>query len=135
MGQGFDIFCGLDVGKTEHHATALTAAGERVFDKPLPQDEAHSCGSSSLAFRTTEKSLLVVGQPNTIGALPVAVHRDCGCDVAYLPGLAMRKAADLYPGKSKTDVLTELTGPSRNNRGRCRTGCARSTATARSSRR
>jgi transposase len=49
--------------------------------------------------------LVIVDQPNTIGALPIAVARDCGCTVAYLPGLAMRKAADLYPGKSKTDAL------------------------------
>lgn len=48
--------------------------------------------------------LVVVDQPNTIGALPIAVARDCGATVAYLPGLAMRKAADLYPGRSKTDA-------------------------------
>ena len=47
---------------------------------------------------------MVVDQPNTIGALPIAVARDVGCSVAYLPGLAMRKAADLYPGRSKTDA-------------------------------
>lgn len=47
---------------------------------------------------------MVVDQPNTIGALPIAVARDSGCAVAYLPGLAMRKAADLYPGRSKTDA-------------------------------
>lgn len=48
--------------------------------------------------------LVVVDQPNTISALPIAVARDCGITVAYLPGLAMRKAADLYPGRSKTDA-------------------------------
>lgn len=37
-----------------------------------------------------------------------AVARDCGCTVAYLPGLAMRKAADLYPGRSKTDARDVL---------------------------
>ena len=47
--------------------------------------------------------LMVVDQPNTIGALPIAVARDCGCTVGDLPDLAMRKAADLYPGRSKTD--------------------------------
>jgi hypothetical protein len=26
MDQGLDVYCGLDVGKSEHHATALTAA-------------------------------------------------------------------------------------------------------------
>ncbi len=46
----------------------------------------------------------MVDQPNTIGALPVAVARNAGCEVAYLPGLAMRKAADLYPGRAKTDA-------------------------------
>lgn len=48
--------------------------------------------------------IVIVDQPNTIDALPIAVARDCGCTVAYLPGLPMRKAADLYPGKSKTDA-------------------------------
>ncbi len=28
-----DLYLGLDVGKGEHHATALTAAGRRVFDR------------------------------------------------------------------------------------------------------
>ncbi|AIU31380.1 Transposase-like protein [Corynebacterium ulcerans] len=47
--------------------------------------------------------LVVVAQPNTIGALPIAVTRQRGCQVGYLSGLAMSKAADLYPGYAKTD--------------------------------
>ena len=39
MDQGFDVYCGLDVGKSEYHATALNRAGGRLFDRPLPQDE------------------------------------------------------------------------------------------------
>ncbi|MDR6685728.1 hypothetical protein J2Y41_001283 [Arthrobacter sp. 1088] len=39
MDEEFAVFCGLDVGKSEHHATALDRSGERIFDKPLPQDE------------------------------------------------------------------------------------------------
>jgi hypothetical protein len=34
----------------------------------------------------------------------VAVARACGHEVAYLPGLAMRRIADLYPGNAKTDA-------------------------------
>ena len=37
---GFDIWCGLDVGKQAHYACALDTAGKKVFDKPLPQDQA-----------------------------------------------------------------------------------------------
>jgi hypothetical protein len=36
----FAVFCGLDVGKGAHHACALDRAGQRVYDQPLPNDEA-----------------------------------------------------------------------------------------------
>ncbi|VXB51864.1 hypothetical protein ARTHRO9V_160137 [Arthrobacter sp. 9V] len=38
MDERYEIFCALDDGKPEHRAAALNATGERVFDKPLPQD-------------------------------------------------------------------------------------------------
>lgn len=103
MPELFDVYCGLDVGKSEHHATALTPAGERLIDKPLPQDETR-LRELFTALGRHGRVLMIVDQPNTIGALPIAVARDCGCEVAYLPGLVMRKAADLYPGRSKTDA-------------------------------
>ena len=103
MTSGFAVVIGLDVGKTGHHACALDPAGTRLFDKDLPQDEAQLRELFS-ALQAYGAVLMVVDQPNTIGALPIAVARDVGCEVAYLPGLAMRKAADLYPGRSKTDA-------------------------------
>lgn len=103
MTSGFAVVIGLDVGKTGHHACALDPAGTRLFDKALPQDEAQLRELFS-ALQAYGAVLMVVDQPNTIGALPIAVARDVGCEVAYLPGLAMRKAADLYPGRSKTDA-------------------------------
>jgi hypothetical protein len=48
--------------------------------------------------------LVVVDQPASVGALPVAVARACGQQVAYLPGLAKRRIADLHPGSAKTDA-------------------------------
>ena len=47
--------------------------------------------------------LLVVDQPNTIGSLPLAVARSMGVPVAYPPGTAMRRTAQLLPGTAKTD--------------------------------
>lgn len=38
--QSIDIYLGLDVGKTQHHACALDNTGKKVFDQPLPQLEA-----------------------------------------------------------------------------------------------
>ncbi len=36
---GTGAFLGLDVGKGEHHATAVTPAGKKAFDKRLPDSE------------------------------------------------------------------------------------------------
>ena len=99
----YAIFVGLDVGKEEHHACALDPNGQRVYDKPLPQAEAKL---REVLGHLTERGpvLVVVDQPASIGALAVTVARDMGIDVAYLPGLAMRRIADLHPGNAKTDA-------------------------------
>ncbi len=41
--------------------------------------------------------LVVVDQLASIGALAIAVARARAIAVAYLPGLSMRRIADLYP--------------------------------------
>lgn len=99
----YAVYCGLDVGKQAHHACALDPAGHRVFDAELPQDEAR-LRALFAQLLTHGPVLVVVDQPNTIGALPIAVARAMSIDVAYLPGLAMRRIADLHPGTAKTDA-------------------------------
>lgn len=96
------MWVGLDVGKSAHHAHALDHDGNTLYDKPLKQDEK--------AIRTMlgklskhGRVLLVVDQPNTIGSLPLTVARNMGIAVAYLPGTAMRRTAQLLPGDAKTD--------------------------------
>lgn len=87
----YGVFLGFDVGKGEHHAIGLSPDGTRLHDAAV-----HG------------RILVVVDQPASIGALPVTVARACGHDVAYLPGLAMRRIADLYPGTAKTDARDAL---------------------------
>lgn len=99
-----DVYLGLDVGKGEHHATALTSTGKRVFDKRLPNTEPKLREVFTKLKAKHGTVLVVVDQPASIGALPLAVARDSGCRVAYLPGLTMRRIADLYPGEAKTDA-------------------------------
>ncbi|QEU97025.1 IS110 family transposase [Streptomyces kanamyceticus] len=99
-----DVFLGLDVGKGEHHATAVTPAGKKAFDKRLPSTEPKLRELFAKLQAKHGTVLVVVDQPASIGALPLAVARDMGCPVAYLPGLTMRRIADLYPGEAKTDA-------------------------------
>ncbi len=101
---GIDVYLGLDVGKGEHHATALTLAGKTVLDKRLPNTEPKLREVFAKLQAKHGTVLVVVDQPASMGALPLAVARALGCHVAYLPGLTMRRIADLYPGEAKTDA-------------------------------
>lgn len=96
-------FVGLDMGKGEHHARALAPDGKKVLDKRLPNSEPKLRAIVDKLRAKHGTVLVVVDQPASIGALPLAVARDAGCRVAYLPGLTMRRLADLYPGEAKTD--------------------------------
>ena len=97
-----DVRLGLDVGKSSHHACALDHDGNTILDTPVDQDEKQLRRTiAKLQRRGTV--LVIVDQPNTIGSLPLTVARDMGARTAYLPGDAMRKAAQLLPGGSKTD--------------------------------
>jgi len=97
------VFVGVDVGKGAHHAVALDRKGKRLLDSALPNDEAKLRALLG-KLKAHGPVLLVVDQPATVGALPVAVARAEGVLVAYLPGLAMRRIADLHAGESKTDA-------------------------------
>lgn len=103
MHDEYGVFLGLDVGKQDHHAVGLNRDGKRLHDAPLPNTEA---GLRKLFDKLGRhgRILAVVDQPASIGALPVAVARACGHQVAYLPGLVMRRLADLHPGTAKTDA-------------------------------
>ena len=103
------VFVGLDVGKSDHHAVAVTAAGKTVYDKALPNDEARLRAILEELATAHGPVLMVVDQPATIGVLPVAVAQAMeSVTVAYLPGLAMRRIADLHPGTATTDARDAL---------------------------
>ena len=89
--------------RSEHWATALSRQGRKVLDRALPNDEERL---RALYKKLADHSnlLVVVDQPATIGALAVAVAQDMGITVGYLPGLSMRRIADLTPGSAKTDA-------------------------------
>lgn len=100
--ESVDVFLGVDVGKSAHHAVALGRDGSVLLDRPLPNDEGE-LREIIRGLRQVGTVLLVVDQPATIGALPVAVAQAEEILVGYLPGLAMRQIADLHAGHAKTD--------------------------------
>jgi transposase len=97
-----EVWVGLDVGKHDHHATALSPTGERLFERGVRNDER---AIEQLFERAAEhgQAALVIDQPGSIGALAIELARGHRIPVAYVPGLVMRRASELYPGEAKTD--------------------------------
>ena len=97
-----DVWIGLDVGKEEHFADVLDDAGDRLFGRSIANDEADL---EALLDRACTHGTpgLVIDQPGSIAQLAIAVAGRRAVPVAYVPGLVMRRAADLYPGEAKTD--------------------------------
>lgn len=99
----YDVVIGLDVGKHAHWACALDADGNKLIDREVEATEEQLREVLQFAAEHGEV-LLVVDQLHSIGALSVTLAQSMGIDVAYLPGLSMRRLADLHPGNAKTDA-------------------------------
>lgn len=97
-----DVWIGLDVGKEEHFADVLDDEGESLFARSVGNDEADLLALIERAGQHGTPGL-VIDQPGSIAQLAIAVAAQHQVPVAYVPGLVMRRAADLYPGEAKTD--------------------------------
>jgi transposase len=96
------VWLGLDVGKEEHFGDVLDHDGERLFARSLRNDQSDL---EAVIDKAAEHGPvgLIIDQPGSIAQLAIAVAVQRGIPVAYIPGLVMRRAADLYPGEAKTD--------------------------------
>lgn len=97
-----EIWIGLDVGKEFHHAVVLNDQGDVLFDRRVMNTEPDLIKLLDTAG-TAGVAGLVIDQPGSIAQLALALARQREIPVAYIPGLVMRRAADLYPGDAKTD--------------------------------
>ena len=97
-----DVFVGVDVAKGKHCACALTSGGEALFSRPVPNDEAairRMIGDAAVHGSPA----LVVDTTSSAAVLVLTVAAEWGIPVAYVSGLVMGRAVDLYAGAAKTD--------------------------------
>jgi transposase len=101
-GTNAEVLVGVDMAKAEHYAQAITAEGVELFGRPVANDEAVI--EAMLDEAAVRGSVAVVIDMTASGAqLLLAVAARRGVPVAYVTGLQMRRAADLYAGSAKTD--------------------------------
>lgn len=100
--KGAATHVGFDVGKASHRACAVDATGAVLFNRRV--DNRPAAIDRALAD-AGPAATVVVDQKRNIGALVVARARAAGNRVAYLPGIAMKKARGMFPATAKTDEI------------------------------
>jgi transposase len=97
-----DVLVGVDMAKGDHYAQAITTGGEELFDRSVANDQAALETMIDQAADGGRVGLVI--DMTASGAqllLSVAAAREI--PVAYVTGLQMRRAAELYSGAAKTD--------------------------------
>lgn len=97
-----DVFVGVDMAKQDHYAHAVTTAGVEVFQRPVLN------GQTAIDKLIDDASghgrvALVIDMPSSAAQLLLSIAHARRVPVAYVTGLQMRRAAELYAGQAKTD--------------------------------
>lgn len=97
-----EVMVGIDMGKGDHFAQAITTAGEELFARSLANDQA---AIEAMIDTASEHGTvaLVIDMTASVAQLLLSVAAERDVPVAYVTGLQMRRAADLYAGTAKTD--------------------------------
>ena len=121
------FWAGIDAGKSAHHCVLIDQSGTVLLSKRVENDEivlldliatiAEIAAGSEVCWATD----LNAGGAGLLIEL-LAAHAQ---PLIYIPGRIVHHAAATYRGDGKTDVLTELTGPTPENRRRRRIASAR----------
>ena len=99
-----DVFVGIDMAKQDHYAQAISRDGTELFKRPVLNDQATIEQLLSDAA-VHGRIVVVVDQPASGAQLLLSLAAQHQVPVAYVTGLQMRRAADLYAGSAKTDPI------------------------------
>ncbi len=104
MERSIDVFVGVDMAKADHYAQATMADGTELFDRAVFNDEA-AINSLIDDVSVHGQLALVIDMTASSAQLLLSIAHQQGVPVAYVSGLQMRRAADLYAGTAKTDPI------------------------------
>lgn len=97
-----DVFVGIDMAKEDHYAHAIGPDGNELFARTVRNDQADIEAAIDIAAEAG-RPVLVIDMTASSAHLLLATAAARRVPVAYVTGLQMRRAADLYVGSAKTD--------------------------------
>ena len=98
------VWAGIDAGKEAHWAHVLDASGTQLLSRKVENDEADLSVLIDEILALAEQAVWAIDQPGGSAALLLALLWERDQKVLYLPGLAVDRVRDAYPGESKTDA-------------------------------
>lgn len=99
-----EIWAGVDIGKTHHHAVVIDAEGERLLSRRIRNDETELLALMGDVLAISNDVLWAVDLNHGGAALLIGLLTAHGQPVAYLTGLAVHRASATYRGEGKTDA-------------------------------
>ena len=96
------VFVGIDMAKTEHFAQATATDGVELFARSVLNDQT-SIEQLIDDAGAHGNVALVIDMTASAAQLLLTIAAERAVPVAYVTGLQMRRAADLYASSAKTD--------------------------------
>lgn len=99
-----EIWAGVDIGKTHHHAVVINAQGERLLSRRVENDECELLNLLGDVLDISRDVRWAVDLNHGGAALLIGLLVSHDQPVAYLTGLAVHRASGTYRGEGKTDA-------------------------------
>lgn len=98
-----EIWAGVDIGKTHHHAVVINADGERLLSRRVENDESELLELIGDVLAISTDVLWAVDLNHGGAALLIGLLLSHDQPMTYLTGLAVHRASATYRGEGKTD--------------------------------
>jgi transposase len=102
--ESIEVVVGVDMAKADHYAQAITIDGDELFDRKVLNDQAAIEAMIDDAA-VSGRVALVIDMTASGAQLLLSIANSRAIPVAYVTGLQMRRAAELYAGHAKTDPI------------------------------
>jgi transposase len=103
------IWVGIDVGKAHHHACAVDETGKVVFSKRLGNGQAEVEALIARAAKAAARVRWALDMTSGSAGLLLAVLRQAGADLVYVPGRLVNRMAGAFAGEAKSDAKDAFT--------------------------
>ena len=104
MAETNQVWVGIDVGKSTHHACAIDDTGNVLWSRKVPNEQAAIEELITLAGGTADRVVWAIDLTSPPAALLIATLLSANAAVVYVPGRTVNTMSHAFRGEGKTDA-------------------------------